>query len=188
MKAWTKSCFGLSSKLRSLAGLRFDLRRRPHYAFAAIKATAATRTRMRAWRTHTHAPASLWHSSDVLHIVLLYIVQVVYNVFAALHATLGEMERCVAQHTDTGDWVTAAALWNWRDTDRELFLKQVTAGLPVREERRTPAARRAVARRGDRKAEHAVKRALAACGRHIASQLTAGLLGADDRWACSLAA
>eukprot|EP00198_Chlamydomonas_reinhardtii_P008648 XP_001697985.1 predicted protein [Chlamydomonas reinhardtii] len=44
--------------------------------------------------------------------------------FAAIKATLSEMEGLVAQHMATGDWDTAAALWNWKDPDRELFLKQ----------------------------------------------------------------
>lgn len=53
--------------------------------------------------------------------------QVVYGHFEALQATLVEMEALVTQQMDTGDWETAAALWNWKDPDRELFLKQVRA-------------------------------------------------------------
>lgn len=52
-------------------------------------------------------------------------LQVVYSNFDALQATLTELEALISQHMDSGDWETAAALWNWKDPDRELFLKQV---------------------------------------------------------------
>ncbi|GIL67073.1 hypothetical protein Vafri_20509 [Volvox africanus] len=51
-------------------------------------------------------------------------IKVVYSNFDALQATLTELETLISQHMDSGDWDTAAALWNWKDPDRELFLKQ----------------------------------------------------------------
>ncbi|GIL92224.1 hypothetical protein Vretimale_18473 [Volvox reticuliferus] len=51
-------------------------------------------------------------------------IKVVYSNFDALQATLTELEVLISQHMDSGDWDTAAALWNWKDPDRELFLKQ----------------------------------------------------------------
>jgi hypothetical protein len=51
-------------------------------------------------------------------------IKVVYSNFEALQATLTELETLISQHMDSGDWETAAAMWNWKDPDRELFLKQ----------------------------------------------------------------
>lgn len=44
--------------------------------------------------------------------------------FEALSALLDEMELMVAQHLESEDWATAAATWNWKDPDREVFLNQ----------------------------------------------------------------
>ncbi|KAG2439630.1 hypothetical protein HXX76_004982 [Chlamydomonas incerta] len=71
-------------------------------------------------------PAPMLQAAALLmqHGYFFAAIKVVYSNFEALQATLSEMESLVSQHMATEDWDTAAALWNWKDPDRELFLKQ----------------------------------------------------------------